>query len=237
MNEYNIHGYTARQCEDWPNYAITSCGIMFRISTGKAMTHQLRGVPPTLCVRVCHNGVAKHAAIHRAVAKAWVTNTNPSRFDIVNHIDNDRLNTHYTNLEWTDTDGNKLHSVATGTEGKGEDLYNSTLTDQQVHDMCKLLIDGSSMSDLSKEFGVSKDIVRKLRNGDTYTHIRSLYDIPWTYKNLISAKSVIWVCEMICDGRSDKSIVKLSNNKLINIYEVKRIRNKIRYKHISDMYF
>ena len=43
--------------------------------------------------------------------------------------------------------------------------------------------------------------------------------------------------EQIIRGLGDSSIAKESNNKNVNVYEVKRIRNKIRYKTISDEYF
>ena len=47
--------------------------------------------------------------IHRLVAEAFVPNTNPDKFKVVNHKDECKTNNNATNLEWTTTMGN-LHS-------------------------------------------------------------------------------------------------------------------------------
>lgn len=225
------------QCEDWPNYAVSKCGNIFRISSGKLMEPQLRGKPLYRSVRVCHNNIPKHAKISRAVAKAWVHNPLPDRYGIVNHIDGDTLNDYYTNLEWTDIDGNKRHSVDTGLEGRGEDLYNSTLTNEMAHDVCRLLLQGFLIKDIADMFCVSRDVIGKIKSGDSYHHVRMLYDIPHKYRNQLSVSTIHWVCNHISDGRSDAYIVKNSSNVNVTRDEVKRIRYGIRYKVISSMYF
>lgn len=53
-------------------------------------------------------------AVHKLVALTWVKNPDPVKFNIVNHLDGNPLNNHYTNLEWTDTAGNNLHAVNNG---------------------------------------------------------------------------------------------------------------------------
>lgn len=40
---------------------------------------------------------------HRAVALAFVYNPNPEKYNIVNHIDENKQNNYYKNLEWCDT--------------------------------------------------------------------------------------------------------------------------------------
>jgi hypothetical protein len=40
--------------------------------------------------------------VHRVVARAFVPNPRPDIFNMVDHIDCDRLNNHYTNLRWVD---------------------------------------------------------------------------------------------------------------------------------------
>lgn len=86
-------------------------------------------------------------------------------------------------------------------------------------------------------FDVSKDIIRKIKSDDSYPSIRKLYNIEHDYKIDLSEQTVRWVCERINEGLGDVPITKLSNNKSLNVYDVKRIRNKIRYRTISDEYF
>ena len=49
--------------------------------------------------------------VHRLVAYLFVPNPNPEKFDIVNHLDKNRTNNHYKNLEWTDISGNTRHAI------------------------------------------------------------------------------------------------------------------------------
>jgi hypothetical protein len=46
---------------------------------------------------------------HRLVAEHFVPNPNPELYNIVNHIDGNTENNHYTNLEWTTRSGNAKH--------------------------------------------------------------------------------------------------------------------------------
>jgi hypothetical protein len=50
-----------------------------------------------------------HDSVHRLVAECFCERK--EWMDIVNHIDWNKLNNHYTNLEWTTASGNMKHSV------------------------------------------------------------------------------------------------------------------------------
>jgi len=52
--------------------------------------------------------VDKNYVVHRLVASYFLEKSN-SDFNVVNHLDSNRLNNHYTNLEWTDVKGNTKH--------------------------------------------------------------------------------------------------------------------------------
>ena len=51
-----------------------------------------------LKVGLYKNGTLKKYKVHRLVATAFCEGA--SDFDVVNHMDEDKLNNHYTNLEW-----------------------------------------------------------------------------------------------------------------------------------------
>ena len=133
--------------------------------------------------------------------------------------------------------GNLQHAVQTGLKQKGEELYNSSLTDDQVHEICRLLQDNLTVKDIADRYGVTKDAIRKIRAGDTYFHIRSLYTINNNYISDFSESTVRWVCSQIVQGKSDETIAKISTNRNLKIIDIKRIRHKIRYKDISCEYF
>lgn len=50
--------------------------------------------------------------VHRMVAKAFCHNADPKNNVQVNHIDGDKANNHYTNLEWVTQSDNMLHMHA-----------------------------------------------------------------------------------------------------------------------------
>ena len=53
-----------------------------------------------------------HEAIHRAVAKAFISN--PDNKPMVNHIDGVKLNNNASNLEWATCSENHIHAFSTG---------------------------------------------------------------------------------------------------------------------------
>ena len=56
----------------------------------------------------------RYLRVHRLVAKYYVENPNPLEYDIVNHKDGNKLNNHYTNLEWCDISINTQHAYDSG---------------------------------------------------------------------------------------------------------------------------
>lgn len=231
-----IDGVLVRQCKEYPNYGTSKCGKVYRLSTKRQMKQSLQGVPNYWYVRTCHNNVPKNTRVHIMLAICWVDNPDPENRKVVNHIDGNPLNNTIENLEWNTLAQNNQHGRKL--EGNyGDGLYNATLTDELVHTLCKRLAQGERVKDLAEEYDLSKDVVSKVRSGSTWFHVRKLYDIPNAFKNSFSRETIIWVCEQISKGVSDLNIAKNSTNKNITAIEVKRIRHKIRFSEISDLYF
>lgn len=232
-----IRGIETKQVPDYPNYSASRCGKIFRISSTLEMRQYKLGRQDYWLTRTCHNNVAKTPRVHILVASAWISNPDPLTRTFINHKDGNGFNNNVDNLEWVTPAENLRHAYQTGLMGRGDELYNSELTDQDVHEICRHLIDGWRAKDLSDKYGVSVDIIRKIKTGSTYFHVRQLYDIPHTFQNEFSESTVRWVCERINEGMADLIIAKNSTNDKLTTIEIKRIRHKIRYKYISDEYF
>lgn len=75
----------------------------------KARPIGLRGY---LAVRICRNGKTKILYVHRLVAEAFIPN--PENKPVVNHIDGNKLNNDFTNLEWVTWSENLQHAYDLG---------------------------------------------------------------------------------------------------------------------------
>lgn len=218
-------------------YACTEFGEVMKLSSGKVISQFLVGVPPYYSVNFTINGKSKQQRVHRVVAMAWLDNDDPVNKTQVNHIDGNKYNNHISNLEWVTPAQNQQHAVSTKLKGSGEELYNSALLDEQVHQICKLLLEGWTTKDIAEKFEIPRPTALKIRSGDVYHQIRCLYDIPVTSREDFSEATVRWVCEQINSGVADTVIAKNSSNKRLSPSFVKKVRYKIRYKSISNEYF
>lgn len=70
-----------------------------------------------LVIALSKNGKMKYFTIHRLVALMYRPNVFPMFTDQVNHIDGNKLNNHYTNLEWCSHEYNQREAVRLGLKG------------------------------------------------------------------------------------------------------------------------
>ena len=71
-----------------------------------------------------NNGDDRRFKNHRLVALHYVKNDNPDEYDMVDHIDRNKKNNHYTNLRWVNNQMNTLN------RGKNE---NNTSGHKNIH--------------------------------------------------------------------------------------------------------
>ncbi len=236
-----VNGLEVRKSTKYWNYGTSECGKVFRWATKKEMSVSLTGDASKnnqyLRFRSCHNNKPKNARVNIIVADCWCFNDDPVNKVEVNHKDGNKLNNHASNLEHTTKSQNQRHAIDTGLKGKGEQLYNSSMSNDVAHLVCQHLQDGWAIKSIADKFDLPKDNIRKLKAGDTYFHIRVLYNIQHDYRSTLSDETVRWVCEGILKGMSDSQLVNKSTNSSLTRIECKRIRYKIRYKIVSDEYF
>ena len=108
-------------------YFVSESGGIFRDGLKKNTTMSNKGYK---MVSTYFDGKSNKLYIHRLVAICYVPNSNNK--PQVNHIDGDKLNNHYTNLEWVTNQENRNHAVKNGLQVKGTDVPNSKLTEDDV---------------------------------------------------------------------------------------------------------
>ena len=157
-----------KQYKDTPYY-ISEDGKIFR--DGKELSTSLtnKGYKTH---RGTINKIRKHISIHRAVAILYVSN--PDNKPQVNHIDGNKLNNHYINLEWMSNRQNKDHALKNGLYAKGTDIANSVLTEDDVKYIRENYIPRDpefSGRALSKKFNVDSAQISRVVNNKHWKHI------------------------------------------------------------------
>lgn len=102
-----------RVIKGFENYSISNDGIVWnnKRNTLKAQRTGSKGYNITT---IYNNAKPTTIAIHRLVADAFVSNSDPINKTDVNHKDGNKLNNSFENLEWVSKSENMLHAYSTG---------------------------------------------------------------------------------------------------------------------------
>ena len=94
----------------------------------------------------------------------------PKQNMTINHIDGDKWNNNVDNLEWVSYSQNNQHAYDTGLRGRGEDFYNSKLTNEQVRQILK---EGKydTYENIANKDGVTRGTIRGVLLRETWKHI------------------------------------------------------------------
>lgn len=99
-----------KEIEGFSRYKVSNTGKVWDTKNNKEVAQVLAGVPQYYYVNInSDSGERKLKRVHRFVAEAFVEGKSED-YDIVDHIDRDKFNNHYTNLRWTDTSGNQRNT-------------------------------------------------------------------------------------------------------------------------------
>lgn len=133
---------------------------------GKLELSRSRGY---LRVNLQVNKKQKHFLAHRIIAKTFIPN--PENKPEVNHLDGNKDNNAYTNLEWATKKENMQHAFDTGIKNsmKGERHGCSKLIEHQVLEILK---SKEPQTKLSKIYGVSDATISHIKNNKNWTHIQ-----------------------------------------------------------------
>ena len=123
-------------------------------------------------------GSGHNVRVHRLVAHYFVrvpkdlVDQRLSKENLeVNHIDGDKLNNRWDNLEWTTHKGNLAHASATG-------LMHTTINDHVLEHIWQRLQAGYSDIDISRETGIPASTVNHIRHGTRPRYRTDKYTWP-----------------------------------------------------------
>lgn len=174
--------------EEFPKYEINCEGFIRNITTKKAK-YVCINKQGYYQVQFKKHGHIYGRKVHRYVAEYFLDppseelkkecKENYPYVVCVNHIDHDKLNNHYENLEWCTQGYNAKESWRVGNTPalKGSLNGRSVLTEDIVHELCKAFEEGMMPKQAVKCFGVSRQQASKIRAGIAWKHIWEQYDI------------------------------------------------------------
>ena len=139
-------------------YEVTEHGRVRRVSTGRELKPKLTD-DGYVRVRL----PVGWTGVHRLVLAAWVS-LPPGLGYEADHLDNDKSNNHWTNLEWVTKSENIRRAVK---RGRRPSRGHVKLTDVQVVEIKRRLLSEPGAK-LAREFGVNKSTVHHIKIGRTW---------------------------------------------------------------------
>lgn len=147
-------------------YSVTECGVVVNTRTSKILKPDLNSAGYQR-VTMSSNGKTKRMTVHRVVALTYLGDSDL----VVNHKDGNKLNNHYTNLEWVTQSENRKHAFRNGLARRP----NSKLSDIMVHRICASIEGGVKARQIRNWYGVPKHVYDDIRSRRYYTDISSQY--------------------------------------------------------------
>lgn len=177
-----------KEYKDNPRYEVSDHGNVRFTGTGQTKP-QHENAQGYLIIQYKILGKKYSKKVHRMVAETFLQPPDQDLLDkcsgehwgvvLVKHLDNNKHNNHYTNLEWSDLKGNTQQawndSLIVGL--KGSDNGRAILTESVVEDMCKDFQDGMMPRFAVVKYGCSIQQATKIRAGIQWKHIWCKYNI------------------------------------------------------------
>lgn len=165
-------GYRSLDFLGYSNYLVTCDGRVFSLTTYAYLVGVISfdGYQKVLMIPDDPNAPRSTHGIHRLVALAFIPN--PEDKPEVNHIDGNKMNNYWTNLEWVWQWENMEHAIKHG-------LRKSSITDDQIHMACAMLENGVAAAEIARRLNVPQHCIKSIKSGCHY-RISKHYNIPRT---------------------------------------------------------
>ena len=190
------------------HYEINNVGILLNTKTGKYMKPYInhKGYYGIILSYTCDGKNKKiNTFIHRLVAQAFIPN--PENKPQVNHINGIKICNWVGNLEWATNSENQKHAYDTGLHSikRGIDHGHCQHTENEVHQVCKLLEMSVPISEIAEKLNVSRAFIIGIKYQGNWIDIRSQYNIPKsnTYGNRTKEQVEI-IDKLIKDGNRNR---------------------------------
>jgi len=233
-------------------YCITNDGKVFSLIAKRFLSESLMSSGYKKSHIKNDSGKLKNLSIHRSVALMYLDNKDNKPF--VNHIDENKLNNHFTNLEWV-TDSENKQSWHDNNPDKHSSIKEYTVTPKackilkerpelggrsftkdNVNEICSLYQEGYRISDINKMTGFRCSVIGHLvkNNYPKWCYVVSSYSFEDIKKvERMSREAVSEICAHLTSG---KGVMEVSRVTGICRSAIGEIKNRRSYVKVSCNY-
>lgn len=191
----------------------------------------------------------KEYMIHRLVAWEFCSYDNNFNTNHINHIDGIKNHNYPKNLESISNQENTKHAKLVGLIQIGEDKNNSTLTNNDVTMICKLIVKHKGnieavLYDLQiMNIHITSKHLNCIKNKNSWKFISDKYFVKdefRSYETHLKESDVIKICELLVKyNKNCKTVVEIAkqNGIVVSLSAVKHISSKNSWRKVSDKYF
>lgn len=152
-------------------YIVSEYGDVKNIQTEIVLKpHVNKGGYKYVCIslnKALGMGKRKVILIHKAVAYNYLKN--PNNYNTVDHIDADKTNNHFSNLEWVTPKENTLRAYKKGLIKKITNNPHQKLTEIQVKEIKALLKESKyTHKEIAIMYNVTRGNITQIANGQIY---------------------------------------------------------------------
>lgn len=171
--------------------------------------------------------------VHRLVAEAFIPN--PEGKSFVNHIDGNKQNNQFSNLEWCTQSENIIHAVKNNLQPKGLSTYKGKFTAEQRQQI-KDEYNSSYISkrQLAKKWGVSHTCIADILN-DKYKYVENINLYAEVAKPLIDTLNELRDLYLSCEDAETKKQIWYSILQLLPESYNQRRTVTLNYENVVTM--
>lgn len=234
------------------NYCVTEDGRVYSLFSNKFLAETLMSSGYKQSHTKNDDGEWKNLSIHRAVAQMYVEN--PDNKPFVNHIDENKLNNHCTNLEWvTDSENKQLwhdnnpdkhSSIKEHTKipkkkqilEESPELGGKDFNIETVNRICSMYKDGYRIVDIHRVTGFRQTVIGHLVKGNyhKWKSVVDSYELDSVERvSRLKEGKISEICELLAQGKGVMEVTRLTN---MCRTTVGGIKNRRYYTKVSSKY-
>ena len=228
-----------KKIPNFNKYLISPYGDIYSLSRKRLLSISHNWAGYAIATLVDDNGFRAPRKIHRLVYIAFIGPIEKDK--VIDHIDDNKLNNHFTNLQQISPSENSIKSFISG-KNKNKLIVNH----DQIKSICEMMENNISVSIIFKNLGIDYfenpkkyiSLVNRLKLGKIYKNISKDYNIQH-YISSINKKDVKLnineVRNIYLQLKNNEKPINLAKEYKVSFSTICKIRDKKTWKTLTDL--